>query len=172
VGRGGRDLSRWTGGRCVRPANREEGMGCHRRPGRRSGHWPDQNADDQGWLGCQPPLICGGLHRTWEPHPQRRLAGLCGPGEERLSAAGYEIEASKRGDLTVDASCTSGRVFVEALAAGHNQGGVAYYYLPYYLDEFTFRCRNTDHNQADRLWRPRLGQPCSASDPCRNRERS
>jgi transposase-like protein len=61
-----------------------------------------------------------------------------------LEKKGYQREVTKLGNRRQDASKLMPRVhrvasLLKRWLLGTHQGGVAYYYLPYYLDEFTFR---------------------------------
>ena len=61
-----------------------------------------------------------------------------------LEGKGYQREITKLGNRTKEASKLMPRVhrvasLLKRWLLGTHQGGVAYYYLPYYLDEFTFR---------------------------------
>ena len=61
-----------------------------------------------------------------------------------LDKKGYQREITKLGNRRKEASKLLPRVhrvvsLLKRWLLGTHQGGVAYYYLPYYLDEFTFR---------------------------------
>jgi hypothetical protein len=61
-----------------------------------------------------------------------------------LETKGYQREITKLSNQKENASTLMPRVhsvasLLKRWLLGTHQGGVAYYYLPYYLDEFTFR---------------------------------
>src|SRR2546428_295822 len=65
------------------------------------------------------------------------------PGYAGLEKKGYQREITKLSKSKENASKLMPRVhrvasLLKRWLLGTHQGGVAYYYLPYYLDEFTF----------------------------------
>lgn len=85
-----------------------------------------------------------------------------------LEKKGYQREITKIGKRKEEASVLMPRVhrvvsLLKRWLLGTHQGGVAYYYLPYYLDEFTFRFNRRKSKSRGKLFFRLLQQAVNTS---------
>ena len=85
-----------------------------------------------------------------------------------LEAKGYQREITKIGKRSEEASKLLPRVhrvvsLLKRWLLGTHQGAVAYYYLPYYLDEFTFRFNRRKSRSRGKLFYRLMQQALNTS---------
>ena len=73
--------------------------------------------EDASAASLQP--LCEGLHRPRQHNSHRRLAGLRGLGDQRLSAGNHAIARPPEGGIRVDAARAPGCLALEAVDIGY-----------------------------------------------------